>query len=197
MNHRPPAVLGSGPLSSLSRRCPPRRSALAHWLEGVCLAVGVSWTICVPAQPFSATREQVRLDLTVAASGEVNPDDKGRAAPILVRIYELRSAAVFEAADYFSLEAGDKTVLGSDLLSRDEFILRPGETKTIRRKSHPEIGAIAVLAGYRDLGTSDWRAVHAVEPAPEAAWYRAAWPAPRARLRIALQGRGVQITPLE
>jgi hypothetical protein len=46
----------------------------------------------------------------------VNPDDKGRAAPILVRVYELKSEGTFESADYFSLNANDKAAIGSDLL---------------------------------------------------------------------------------
>jgi type VI secretion system protein VasD len=197
MNTRSSTVHGSAARPRHRRPRHARRSSLAGLLARWCLVACQAWTPSVPAQPYPPVREQIRLDLTIAASDEVNPDDKGRAAPIMVRLYELRSAAVFESADYFSLQAGDKTVLGGDLLMRDEFILRPGETRTIRRRSHPEVGAIAVLAGYRDLGTADWRAVHVVEPAPEAAWYRVAWPAPRARLRIALQGGGVQITPLE
>ncbi|MFM9925131.1 type VI secretion system lipoprotein TssJ [Variovorax sp. H27-G14] len=151
-----------------------------------------------PAEQFSfAPREQIKLDITITAAPDLNPDEKERPAPILVRVYELRSEAVFETADYFSLQNSDKAVIGADLLTREEFILRPGDVKTIRRKSHPDVGAIAVLAGYRDLAQSDWRAVQKIAPAPEAAWYRAAWPANKSKLQIQLQSRGVRITPVE
>ena len=152
---------------------------------------------CAHAQQFSFPREQTQLDITVAASADVNVDDKGRAAPILVRLYELRSATVFESADYFSLHANDKAVLGADLLAREEFILRPGDVATVRRKSHPDLGAIAVLAGYRDLANADWRAVQKIDPAPEAVWYRAAWPANTSKLRVGVQAQGLRITPAE
>jgi len=146
--------------------------------------------------PFSYPREQTRLDITLMAAADLNPDDKGRAAPIMVRIYELRSEAGFESADYFTLLQHDKALIGSDLLVREEFIMRPGDVKTIRRKSHPDLAAIGVLAGYRDLAHADWRAVQKLEPAPEAAWYRAVLPSKKVRLQIELQAQGVRLTPL-
>lgn len=146
--------------------------------------------------PFSYPREQTKLDIRLTAASDLNPDDKGRAAPILVRIYELRSEAGFESADYFTLQQHDKALIGSDLLVREEFIMRPGDVRTIRRKSHPDLAAIGVLAGYRDLAHADWRAVQKVEPAPEAAWYRAVLPAQKLRLQIDLQAQGVRLTPI-
>lgn len=145
------------------------------------------------AQAFSLLREQTTLDIDITAASDVNRDDKERAAPVLVRLYELRSSASFEAADYFSLQSGDRAVLADDLLMREEFVLRPGEQRRIRRKSHPDIGAIAVMAGYRDLARSDWRAVQPVAPAPEAAWYRAPIPANRLKLVIQLQRQAIQV----
>lgn len=151
-----------------------------------------------PSEQYAfGPKEQIQLDITVTAATDVNVDEKGRAAPILVRVYELMSDAAFETADYFSLQNGDKAVIGSDMLTREEFILRPGDVKTIHRKSHPEIGAIAVLAGYRDLAQADWRAVQKIAPAPEAVWYRAVLPANKAKLQIQLLSKGVRITPLE
>lgn len=153
------------------------------------------------AQPshaqFSYPREQTKLDITITAEAGVNPDGKGRAAPILVRIYELKSESVFEAADYFSLSSNDKALIGSELLVRDEFILRPGDVKTIRRKSHPDLAAIGVVAGYRDLAQADWRAVQKIDPAPEVAWYRSVLPANKLKLQIDLQAKGIQLTPLK
>lgn len=145
------------------------------------------------AQAFSLLREQTTLEIDITAASDVNRDEKERAAPVLVRLYELRSSASFEAADYFSLQSGDRAVLADDLLMREEFVLRPGEHRRIRRKSHPDIGAIAVMAGYRDLARSDWRAVQPVTPAPEAAWYRAPIPANHLKLVIQLQRQGIQV----
>jgi type VI secretion system protein VasD len=155
-----------------------------------------SQRFAAPEQKFSASpKEQTDLDITITAAVDVNPDDKGRASPILVRLYELRSGAVFDSADYFGLQSNDKAVLAGDLLTRDEFIMRPGEVKTIRRKSHPDLGAIAVLAGYRDLANSEWHAVLPITPAPETAWYRFVVPAKKSQLQVQFQAKSVRIEP--
>lgn len=151
-----------------------------------------------PSEQFAfGPKEQTNLDITVSAASDVNADEKGRAAPILVRVYELKSEAAFETADYFSLQNNDKAVLGGDLLTREEFIFRPGDVRTIRRKSHPDLAVIAVLAGYRELARSDWRAIQKIAPAPESVWYRAVLPANKSRLQIELQTQGVRITAIE
>ena len=62
---------------------------------------------------FSYPREQTKLEITITAAADVNHDDKGRAAPILVRLYELKSEGTFESADYFSLQTNDKALIGS------------------------------------------------------------------------------------
>lgn len=165
-------------------------------LRATALAVALIAAQSSQAQ-FSYPREQTKLDITVTADAGVNPDDKGRAAPIMVRVYELKSADTFEAADYFSLNGNDKAVIGADLLVRDEFILRPGDVRTIRRKSHPDLTAIGVIAGYRDLAQADWRAVQKLDPAPEVAWYRAVLPANKVELKIDLQAKGIQLTPIK
>ncbi len=184
---------------SVASRCKsPMRTLRFVFLCLWGFAVAAAWVVPSLAHAqFSYPREQTKLDITVTAEAGVNPDEKGRAAPILVRIYELKSDASLEAADYFSLNSSDKTVMGADLLVRDEFILRPGEVKKIQRMSHPELTAIGVVAGYRELAQTEWRVVQKVDPAPEAAWYRAVLPANKVKLEIALQGKGIQLTPIK
>jgi type VI secretion system protein VasD len=174
------------------------RRLLAARISAVMAPATLALGIALPSHAqFSYAQEQTRLEITVTADAGANPDDKGRAAPILVRIYELKSEGSFESADYFSLNANDKAVLGSDLLVRDEFILRPGDAKTMKRKSHPELAAIGVIAGYRDLAQADWRAVQKIDAAPEVAWYRAVLPTNKVKLQIELQPKGIQLIPIK
>lgn len=171
----------------------PRRLDVAFILS---LTLAFALAACgTPDQ--HAPREQTKLDLTITAADDVNPDDKERAAPIMVRLYELKSENAFGAADYFSLHNNDKTLLAADLLAREEFILRPGDVKTVRRKSHPDTTAIGLLAGYRDLPNATWRVVHRLAPAPEASWYRAAIPANKAKLQIQLESQGIRLTAID
>ncbi|WP_435503463.1 type VI secretion system lipoprotein TssJ [Variovorax sp. RHLX14] len=155
------------------------------------------WIAPAAAQGFQPLREQTTLDITITAADDLNRDEKERASPVLVRLYELRSSARFEAADYFSLQSDDRIALSGDLLRSEEFILRPGEQKRIRRKSHPDIEAVALLVGYRELAQADWRAVKHIDSAPEAAWYRMPFPANRLKLAVLLQRQGIQVVHVD
>jgi type VI secretion system protein VasD len=136
----------------------------------------------------------MKLTLTVAAKDTVNPDEKGRASPVLVRVYELKTAAAFENADYFTLDKGDKALLAQDLLERDEFVLRPGESRDIERKLNADTQALGFMVGYRELGKATWRVVHKLPPAPEAAWYRATLPARKIKLQVSLDQQAITIS---
>ena len=142
-------------------------------------------------------REQTTLDITITAASDINPDDQGRAAPILVRIYELKAPDNFGTADYFSLHNSDKKTLDGDMLVRDEFIMRPGDSQVIRRKSNPNMRAIGVLAGYRDLPNSEWRAIHKVAAAPEASWLRVVVPNNKLKLQVDVQATALNVTALK
>lgn len=139
-------------------------------------------------------KEATKLLLHIEATAQSNPDASGRASPVKVRIYELKDSAGFAEADYFSLSNGDKSVLSSDLLGRDEFILRPGESRKLERKSNPKTQAIGVLVGYYDLN-STWRVIHPLPEAPDVAWYRALLPSNKLELTIQLQPQGIVIVP--
>lgn len=139
-------------------------------------------------------KEPARLNIAISADADLNTDIKGRGAPVLLRIYELRSDVAFQDAAFFALQNTDKTVLGADLLAVDQFILRPGETRQIVRKSNPETTAIGIFAGYRDLPNATWRLVHRMPVAAEQGWYRVVMPANKTRLKIDLHANALQVT---
>lgn len=157
---------------------------VALWLS----AMLVGWPAKVRAQE---AKEKTRLVLEIEASAAANPDASLRPSPIKVRIYELKDAGTFADVDYFSLETADKITLAADMLSKEEFILRPGEKRRIERKSHAQTTAIGVIAGYRDLPNTVWRVTHKLKEAPDASWMRALLPSNRVELSIQLQPHGI------
>lgn len=98
------------------------------------------------------------FQISVAVAANVNPDARGRASPIVARLLELKSVATFQSADFFSLFDRDKESLGNDLVAREELVLQPGETRQFKRELHPDTRFVAVVAGYRDIERSRWRA---------------------------------------
>jgi type VI secretion system protein VasD len=126
-------------------------------LACACLAFTFSGCSSTPKPVVSA------LNVSIEASADVNPDARRRASPVTVRLYAMKSAAPFESADFFSLFEKDIATLGAELVQREEMLLKPGEQKPLAFKFGPDVKAIAVMAAFRDLERSRWRAVHTVD----------------------------------
>ena len=139
-----------------------RRSAFFLTLPLLALAglAGCAWTPG-PVMPS-------QLDITVTATADSNADSQGRAAPVMVRVYELRTADAFEQADFFTLNDKDQSVLGEELVHRDEFVLQPGQSRQVARKASNETRAIGIMVAYRAIDSSTWRATARVMPPVEA-----------------------------
>jgi len=99
---------------------------------------------------------------SIKADSAVNPDQRGRPSPVVVRVYELKSLGGFDGADFFSLYEKESETLGSDLVGREEYDLQPGEARPYRRQLQPDTKFIGVVAAFRDLENSSWRQAVAV-----------------------------------
>lgn len=113
---------------------------------------------CAKPPPPPPPPAPTLLRATITAHAGVNPDITGRASPIVLRIYELKTAASFDHTDFFSLWDREKETLAADLVARDELQLRPGETKTVERAVDADTRVVAVVAAFRDLERATWRA---------------------------------------
>lgn len=170
---------------------PPRCRILPH------LIAGVLWFAAAGVEAAPEQMEATRLEITVTATDNVNADDKNRAQPIEIRIYELKNSQSFDTSDFFSLHDKDREKLGPDLLRSESFILRPGERRKIERKSDSETTAIGILAGYRDLGRSTWRVTEKLPEPKATAWYRFAIPSNKLVLDIRAEESGLRVTRSE
>lgn len=101
---------------------------------------------------------------SIQASTQINPSASKRPSPLLIRVYELKSVAAFNGADFMSLYQRDQAALGGDLLAKEEFVLEPGETKAFAKTLAPDTRFIGVVAAYRDLEHAKWRTVVSVQP---------------------------------
>ena len=117
-----------------------------------------------PPPPPPPPKPPPKLSIAIVASARLNPDLKGRSSPVVVRMYELKSANQFSSADFMTLFDQDKTVLANDIVTRDEFVMRPGETKAINKLLTPETQAIGVMVAFRDLNRAKWRALATLTP---------------------------------
>jgi type VI secretion system protein VasD len=83
---------------------------------------------------------------------------------VLVRVYELKATAAFDSADFFTLYGKDQATLGADLNAKNEFLLKPGDKQSVEQPVQPGTKFIAVVAAYRDIERSRWRATAPVPP---------------------------------
>ena len=139
-----------------------RRWALRHGL-GIAIAAVTGCAAAPPPPPPPPPK----LSVNVVAATYLNPDANGRASPVVMRVYELKSPTQFANADFHALFDQDRAALASDIVAREEFVLRPGETKAIDKLLAPDTQAIGVMAAFRDIERARWRAVAALTPAKD------------------------------
>lgn len=144
-------------------------NAMGTWTRAVALMLGVTLLAgCFGKKP-PAPPQPAKLDLALVAAKDLNPDSTGRASPLVVRVYALRSITEFEKSDFFSLYEKDEQILAADLVKREELILKPGDTLTQPREYAPDVQFVAVLAAYRDVERSTWRASTPIPPGAKGA----------------------------
>lgn len=126
----------------------------------VCLAMGLASCAAPPPPPTT-------VDVAITATLDVNPGPDGAGAPVALRVYQLKSSAGFKAAEFFALLEKDVAVLKNDIVQRDDYLLSPGDSKTVSITMEDRAKSIAVFAAYRNYATAAWRGT--VDPKPHAA----------------------------
>jgi type VI secretion system protein VasD len=131
---------------------PLRRAFMGIAMASAAVALAACAAKVPPPPPPPAM-----INATIATTSNTNADPRGRASPIVVRVYELKSVAAFNSADFFALFEKDRDTLALDVVTRDEFTLRPGDSVPLNREAKPESRHIAVFAAYRDNTNAVWR----------------------------------------
>jgi type VI secretion system protein VasD len=101
---------------------------------------------------------------TLIVASDANPDSKGRASPIVVRVYQLKEEGAFANAEFFALFDKEQETLGASVVAREEYDLRPGETRQLELKLAPEARFVGAAAAFRDIRNAKWKVI---TPAPE------------------------------
>ena len=128
-------------------------------LQGLVMAAALVLAGCAAAPP-----KPTSVKVTLQASPTVNPDARKRASPLVVRVYELKSSAAFDAADFLSLYERDQATLAAEMVGREEFTLRPGESRPWEKIVGPEVRFIGVMAAYRDIERARWKTLIPIKP---------------------------------
>ncbi len=133
---------------------------------GVLALAGLALWGC-GAKPPPPPPPPVVMNVAAHLANDGNPDASGRPSPVVVRVYHLRSEDAFKNLDLDALYFKDKEVLAADLVLREEWTLRPGESHAGRWTMPADVRVIAVIAALRDYRGKPWRVTIPV-PAPAA-----------------------------
>jgi type VI secretion system protein VasD len=105
----------------------------------------------------AAAPKTTGLRFIVAADELINPNTESQPAPVVVRIYELKSLNAFLQATFFQLLDNDTALLGPDMLGKREIEIKPGEKQAFDRATPVETRYIGVIAGFRESDKATWR----------------------------------------
>lgn len=103
-------------------------------------------------------------DFHFKVANHVNPDLDGRPSPVVVKVYELASRTRFMNQDFFVLYDAPESVLGVDLLRKEELEFQPGDRYEFDMSLSPAARYVAVVVAYRDIEKARWKAVVEVDP---------------------------------
>jgi type VI secretion system protein VasD len=113
-----------------------------------------AWPTAPGAAPPSSN---VKVPMTVASRADANPDATGQPSPVVLRVYQLKSNAVFSRSEFFTLFDDEQKVLGSELISRDEFLLTPAENRNLEITLNDDTRFVGAIAAFRDIRHAEWR----------------------------------------
>jgi type VI secretion system protein VasD len=128
------------------------------------LAAGVFITIVAALLTACSSSAPPQMKATIQSIDFLNPNIYNQPSPVVITIYQLKSATAFQQASFFVLANNAAAVLGSDLLDKSEMEIRPKEKQKLEVILAPTANYIGVLAAFRDPDKAQWRQVIPVTP---------------------------------
>lgn len=104
-------------------------------------------------------------NLSFEASDDINPDSSGRASPLVIRVYELRSVDTFRSAGFFDLYDEPDSVLNEDLLAMEELVLRPELVEKLPTMTLNEnTRYLGIVAAFQNIDQAEWKMILDANP---------------------------------
>ena len=106
-------------------------------------------------------KTNLKVDFKVAAN--VNPDEANKASPVFVKFYQLKSAKLFEDANFIDLYENDEEILADSLISKTELEpLLPGKERTEKYVLDKETQYIGMMAEFFKYNDSKYKVIFPV-----------------------------------
>lgn len=99
----------------------------------------------------------------VRSAHYLNPDIYGRASPVVLTIYQLKSQYDFQQANYNALTINSGKTLGNDLIDKNTFEIRPNDQINVDFPLSPNAQYLGIVAGYRNINQAVWHKIVKIE----------------------------------
>ncbi|MWP73784.1 MULTISPECIES: type VI secretion system lipoprotein TssJ [unclassified Gilliamella] len=133
---------------------------LTIWLTGCGIAQSVTEEVSdLSNSLFTWDIRTLHLDITARA--ELNMDDEGRSSPVVIRIYQLKEADIFNSISYQELVDQDSDILRESLVDSKEIVLKPNTAISIDTSFNKKAKAVGIAALYKEPNLKDnsWRLI--------------------------------------
>ncbi|BES73669.1 type VI secretion system lipoprotein TssJ [Marinobacter nanhaiticus D15-8W] len=106
-----------------------------------------------------------RVDLTMLAEPDVNPNEAMQPTPINFQIIEMEDSSMIMAADFDQLLTDLEDSLGNNYIDHSDYTMLPGQFKFIEPfEIDSDTRYIGVIAFYAYPNQSQWKKVVKVDP---------------------------------
>jgi type VI secretion system protein VasD len=126
------------------------------------LLILFAMTMSLVACSFFHSSGQTTINLQSAHY--LNPDMNGRASPLVVTVFQLKSPFTFKQASFDQLMGNSSATLGADLIDKETVEIRPNATKQIKFPLDNDTAYVGVVAAYRDISQAKWHTVVKIVP---------------------------------
>lgn len=102
------------------------------------------------------TAKVKQMNLVIVSRSALNPDERGVALPVVMRVYQLRDSKAFETATYARLLDGTSDALKADVLTEAEVMLGPDATVKLSEPMADDAKFVGVAVFFRNQSNAEW-----------------------------------------
>ncbi|AJI53381.1 type VI secretion system lipoprotein TssJ [Francisella philomiragia] len=98
--------------------------------------------------------------LDADTTSDINPNLQGTPSSIMIYVFQLKDKLAFDSANFSQINS--ENGLKGSVISRETYVLQPGEQKEIYISTDEDAKYIGIAAGYRNINL-DWKQIVPVE----------------------------------
>ncbi len=131
---------------------------------GYCVAALVLIPSCshLEVLPPCEDAQPIRVDF-IGGKG-LNSDDQGAPLPTVIRLMQLKDAAILDSVTPEDVQQHEQEVLGPHMVEVQEVVLDPGGSVSANLKRHADAKQVVAVALFRRPEGLSWRAISTLPP---------------------------------